>query len=333
MGMRTMLVVVLALVFGISAAMAVSRMRSSAVGEVKVESVSVVVAARNIERGKSLARDYVTVREWPKDQVPEGAASEIDEVVDRAVLFPLVRGEPVLHGKLSDGHGWGMAALLKPGMRAFTILSQSKAVGVGGFILPGNRVDVLMTVISSGRDDETDGGSTTTLLQGIEVLAVDNNLDPTKAEGDESVPDRLRSVTLQVTPEQATKLTLAQNRGLLNLSLRRDGDAAPAESAPVTMRDLRYDQSRPVGGEYEATAIVPAADRRTELEPLRPASAELRPVAANSPVYRFRIRTLRGTQSGEVQLHAVFPPNDEPRIIDPEDLAPSAPTVLPGDEA
>ena len=118
------------------------------------------------------------------------------------------------------------------------------AANVAGFILPGNRVDVLLNLRSNGRDDPTGGGSTTTLLQAVEILAVDQRLDiPTENKVD---PKDLRSITLLVTPEQANLLALGHSAGTLSVSLRHSGDLANANTVPVTLHDFWRRQEGPI---------------------------------------------------------------------------------------
>src|SRR5262249_56623723 len=117
-----------------------------------------------------------------------------------------------------------------------TISTTTLASGVAGFILPGSKVDVLLTVTRTGTSDPTGGGQTSTLLQDVEILAVDQLV---KAPADNRVdPKELRSVTLLVTPQQAAKLDLGQNKGILHLSLRNPEDHAPAVTRPATLADL-----------------------------------------------------------------------------------------------
>ena len=116
------------------------------------------------------------------------------------------------------------------GMRAFTIHTPSVASGVGGFVLPGNKVDVLLTM------DGKRGSITTTLLQNLEILAVDQRID---APADNRIdPKQLHSVTLLVTPDQAARLGLAQNKGSLHLALRNHKDDQLLRTSRARMAEL-----------------------------------------------------------------------------------------------
>src|SRR6516165_7522537 len=168
MSVRTVLILLLALVFGLSAALGVNLLLRKPEPE-KPEMVPVVVAATNVPRFGTLTLNQVRVREVPADLVPSGALTQAEEAVNRAVFRRLVRDETILEGKLSaPGAGRGMAAAVPIGMRAFTISTTTYASGVAGFILPGSRVDVLLTVTRSGQNDPTGGGQTSTLIQDVE---------------------------------------------------------------------------------------------------------------------------------------------------------------------
>jgi pilus assembly protein CpaB len=231
--LRSGLIVMLALLFGGSAAVGVSKYVTDKSGMAarSVDTVPVVVAVEDIPRGASLTADLVKIRDYPKGMRPPGTLAKVEDALDRAVFIPLVKDEPVLDGKLAPkGAKRGMAALVPDGMRAFTLHTPSVASGVAGFVLPGNKVDVLLTV--EGRR----GSVTTTLVQNLEILAVDQRID---APADNRVdPNQLRSVTLLVTPDQAAKLGLAQNKGALQLSLRNPRDDRLAETTPARLSEF-----------------------------------------------------------------------------------------------
>lgn len=270
MSARTVVTVLLALVFGVSTAVGVHQFTGHGDVAPKGETAQVVVVIRDIPRGGLITSDVVRTREWRKEDVPQGALTKPEDSVERCALVPLAKGEVILEGKLaSKGAGRGLAALVPSGMRAFTILAPHLASGVAGFVLPGNRVDVLLTINTFGDTDLNGGGITTTLLQKVEILAVDQRLDaPSENKVD---PKELRSVTLLVTPDQAAKLDLGQNRGTLHLSLRNPEDIKEADTRPATLADLRFHQEGPQGDSVRAQPVL-------------------------------QIRTLRGTLNGVSQL-------------------------------
>jgi pilus assembly protein CpaB len=164
------------------------------------------------------------------------------------------------------------------------------AAGVGGFILPGNKVDVLLTTSNTGADDRTGGGATTTLLQNIAVLAVAQRLDaPNNNKVDQ---DEIKSVTLLVTPNQAAKLDLGMNKGLLHLALRNPEDNMDAATRPATMAELQFDQERPL-----AAMLTPLAELVRSFRSAKDAGPE-----KPQPPRINHIHTLRGTSRGAIPV-------------------------------
>ncbi|HUE74893.1 MAG TPA: Flp pilus assembly protein CpaB [Pirellulaceae bacterium] len=284
MQLRTILIGAFALVFGIAAAIGAYLLVQSPAAASKPETVSVVVAAVDINRGETLSAEHLVQREWPKDAVPEGVVLHMKDAVDRTARIALLKGDLLSEGKLAPaGAGRGMAAIIPDGMRAVTIQTPNVASGVAGFILPGNKVDVLLTVSSSGTNDPTGGGSTITLLQNVEILAVDQRID---APQDNKMDlKELRSVTLLVNPDGAARLDLGQNKGTLRLALRSHADKGTTFVQPATLAGLRINPLEPI-------TVLPQV-----LEQV--VSEKSKPVAPPRPVL---IRTLHGAAPGFVQL-------------------------------
>lgn len=288
MSIRTVVVVALALVCGLSAAWGMNQLRGSSIIKVEPETTPVAVARIDISRGQTVAEEDVKIQQWPKHIVPEGAFTTLEDVVDRPAIVPMVAGEAVLQAKLAASDaGRGLAALIPTGMRAYAIQVSREASSVAGFILPGNKVDVLLTL--KGRyNDETGGGSTTTLLQAVEIMAIDQKLDaPAENKVD---TDGLKSVTLLVTPEQASLLDLGQHMGRLTLSLRNPQDNDEAQTRPATLADIRFRQEGPIpepGDETDGTQAP------------RPGSSGQRKEPQN-----YYILTLRGGSRGQVRVTA-----------------------------
>jgi pilus assembly protein CpaB len=289
---RSLLITVLALVFGGSAAVGVSSFIKNP-PIIKGDVVPVVVAAVEIPRGGTITSELIKTRDFPKDMVPPGAITKVEDAVDRAVFIPLLKDEAIVENKLAlKGSGRGLAALIPKGMRAFTITT-SLASGVAGFILPGNKVDVLLTIGNVGATDQTGGGSTSTLLQDVEILAVDQKIyAPAENKMDAK---ELRSVTLLVMPNQANKLELGQSKGQLHLALRHPEDRQPAGSRPATMNDLQFHQERPWDERAkDVLAALGEALAKARPAPRPPALAEVTPKKS--------IRTIRGSSEGMVVL-------------------------------
>jgi pilus assembly protein CpaB len=281
MNLRGVVVVGLALTCGASAAVGVGLLKERPAAAAKPATVAVVVAGIDLPRGTEITADMAKTADWPQDHVPSGAISSVDEVVGRTVIIPLLTGEPVIGAKLAASNaGRGIAPLVKPGMRAFTVMTPTLASGVAGLLIPGNKVDLLWTATSTPgatrEKDASGGGSTVTLLQNVELLAVDQDTDAHAGQARKE----LRSVTLLVSEGQAKRLSLAQAKGTVNLALRNDTDHLRADSPGVTLNDIRFPQGPP-----EETAV--------RLEP--------RAEPPRAPV-RVRIRTLRGRHPGQVHL-------------------------------
>ncbi|MCH8042655.1 MAG: Flp pilus assembly protein CpaB [Planctomycetes bacterium] len=254
----------------------------------------VVVAALDIRRGVQIAKNVIVLRRWPKTMIPEGAVRSLDDAIGRVVKDSLLRNDPLIDSELvgKKGGRGGLTPLIPKGMRAYTVLTETIASGVGGFVRPGDRVDVLLTVKDldvlvsetvvggrTGHRNEYGGGTATTLLQNVEVLAVDQRLDAQTA--DKVDPnERLKSVTLLVTPDDANKLSLSEVSGKLHLSLRAEEDDTIAKINPVTIAQLRLIQ-----------VIAKSELEATEVQPAKSGGAWL------------RIRTLYGRQNSEVRVY------------------------------
>ncbi len=296
---QSLIAVALALVLGGSAAVGV-RQYVGQPDTVQPDTVPIVVAAVDVPRGMLLSTEIVKTRNYPKELVPSGAILKSEDVLERSAYFSLAKDEPLLESKLSPKGHRGLATLVPKGMRAFTITTPSVAAGVAGFVLPGNKVDVLLTVSSVPNNDTTGGGSTTTLLQNVEILAVDQRMEA-PAENKVKAED-LRSVTLLVTPNQAARLDLGQNKGTLHLSLRNPQDNLAARVQPATVNDIQFLQEKPWDerakdllksfGDALAKAPKPVPP------PPPPASVEAKPKAPPE----FIIRTIRGRQEGAVKI-------------------------------
>lgn len=292
MSLRTILILVLALGFGGSAAVGVSALVGSKGPSKSLDSVNIVVATQDLPRGATISSDAVRLRECPKEMVPQGAVTKLSDAVDRAVTSPLVKDEPILNGKLAPkGAGRGLAALIPRGMRAFTIQCSNITTGVAGFILPGNKVDVLLTVNGQQGEDTTGGGSTTTLLQNVEILAVDQRVDaPAENKVD---PNDLRTVTLLVSPDEAAKLDLGQEKGKLHLSLRNLEDAENANARPATVNELRFFQGK--SWDERAKGVIEALAKVAAKQKPAPQAPPAVPVLVQEEGPR-QVRIYRGTQ-------------------------------------
>lgn len=175
-----------------------------------------VVATRPLGVGVMVKPPDVKIVKVGTDSFPKGAFSKVEEVLDRPVVSNILLDEPVLDGRLAvKGSGLGLAPTIPVGMRAVSVRVNDVA-GVAGFVLPGMRVDVLVT----GRPPNDAGDVTSTVLQNILVLSAGQTIQPDARGQAIQAP----TVTLLVTPEQAETLTLAGADGHIQLVLRNSSD-------------------------------------------------------------------------------------------------------------
>lgn len=192
------------------------------------KTVDMVVAASALPVGVTIKPSDIKVVKVATDRLPKGGFEKIDDVVGRPVISNILADEPLVEGRLAQrGSGAGLAPVIPVGMRAVSV-KVNEVVGVAGFVLPGMRVDVLVTVKRPG--DE--GARTATVLQNILVLSAGQNIQSDGRGKAENVP----VVTLMVTPPQAEILTLAGNEGHLQLVLRNgaDRDVHPTPGREIT---------------------------------------------------------------------------------------------------
>jgi pilus assembly protein CpaB len=285
MSPRTFFVGILALVCGVSASVGVNRLRQAGAKAVKPETIVVPISAVAIKRGDVVTKEMLTARNWPKELVPPGAILKSDEIVGKIAKVSFVKNEPFFAGKVGDSPRF--SGLVKEGMRASTILTPNDSSFVAGLIEPGDKVDVLFT--DNTDKDLTGGGSTAPIMQNIEVLAIGQIVDPDESR--EKTGKRMRSVTLAVLPDQATKLVLAQEMGTLHLALRSEKDDATADVSVVTVTELRG-TAYPALGEPAEPKIIPIS-----------AEDSAQPIVPRQPS-QIAVRTLRGAMRSTMVMRA-----------------------------
>ncbi len=261
---RAILMLGLAVVFAVVAAFLAQSWLRSQVGDAvapvivqeapRAPETTIVVARQPLFYGNELTRQNVREIPWLADDLPAGTFQTIDELFEddqsRIVLRTMEQNEPVLDSKISgDERAATLSAVIPLKMRAITI-RVNDILGVAGFIIPGDRVDMLLT-----REGESSGKSETTLmLQNVQILGIDQ-----QASEDQDEPRVVRSVTIAVTPAQAQKTVLASSVGTITLALRNRGDADPARTTRITLADLGIGEAfRPTG----TVGPAPAPRRR-----------------------------------------------------------------------
>ena len=301
MSVRTLLVVLLAVgcggiaTYGMFSVVRSSRGNADATPIIETEQVAVLTIDVGLV-GTKITEDMVRLQDWPEEYLPEGYITDLKDVVNETLRVPVRAGELLLKGKF--GAGRGMAAIVDPGYRAFTIHTPNHSAGVAGFVMPGDTVDVLLT-----RDNpDIPGGSVTTaLLQKVTVLASDQNINAPEA----NTIKTLKSVTLSVTPEEGKILTLAQSGGTLTLMLRNKEDLQMNDEVAITWKDIEAAEDY-----AEEQLNPPAQDTKQESklvtdsdadDPVLPEETTLVVKRTKPPARKpLTIRTLRGLSIGEV---------------------------------
>jgi pilus assembly protein CpaB len=259
---KAIVLLVLALVTGLAAAVYAASWVSQ---RANIASTSVVVAAVDIELGSKINPQMLTTSSWPSESVPQDAFKDIKELQDRVVKASVLRGEAIVNRKLSPvGTKGGLSAVIAEGKRAMTV-RVNDVVGVAGFALPGNYVDVMLNTQQDKAKGESANQISITVLEQVLVLAVAQ-----EASRDETKPKVVSAVTLELTLEDAEKLDLARSVGSLSLVLRNQLDKKTTTTAGMTKSQLLG--LKPVATAQQAPASAPAqpvrvAVRRAAVKP------------------------------------------------------------------
>jgi pilus assembly protein CpaB len=225
----------------------------------KTQTATMVVAASSLPVGKQIQPEDLRLATVPKDRLPAGAFQRIEEVVGRPVISPILPDEPVVAGRLGErGSGFGLAPVIPPGMRAVAV-RVNEVVGVAGFVIPGMRVDVLVTVRPPGDAEPR----TATVLQNIVVAAAGQQIQPDASGRAVNVP----VVTLLVTPEQAEILTLAGSEGRIQLVLRNAADQQLAQTPGRELSELYGKPKTAVRSAPKRAPSAPALVAKAETPP------------------------------------------------------------------
>jgi pilus assembly protein CpaB len=258
--MRTIATFAVAIFLGVVAVILTRGYVSSVTQRVAAPSgagvVPVVVAAQPMDRGVVLEPNFLKVVNLPADAVPANVFHAVSELTggkdqQRLALRSLVANEPILANYISGPGGkLNLSGTVGAGMRAVSLRS-SDVTGVGGFVLPGDRVDVLLTR-SVGTNNDT---LTQILAENVRVLGVDQSANE---EADKPVVSR--AITVEVTPEQASAISLGQSVGTVSLTLRHVADDAPLAKKSMAVSDLGPAPKRPTGPAAPAIRVVRGTD-------------------------------------------------------------------------
>jgi pilus assembly protein CpaB len=275
---RALIVMTLAILFGLAAVMLASRWLLT---QPAAKPGRIVVAGTDISIGQRLTPDMLKLVEWPAHSMPKGAFDDPQKIGGRVLKSSILAGEPLSEAKLAPvGTLGGLSALITEGKRAITV-RVNDVIGVAGFALPGNYVDI---IVSTETDPQAQAARQRSIskivLERILVLAVAQEVSR-----DETKPKVVNAVTLEVTPEQAEKLDLARSVGTLSLALRNQVDPAPAETLGATKDNLLPAATPPV---RQVAMPVRAPRPRTQA-----------PQAAPAPTPRDCVKVINGLHASQ----------------------------------
>ena len=234
---RLKIALVVAVFFGLIAAYGIYNFlshRQKEADSLRAANQDIVVAAQDIPPGTTLNDEAVKkgmlkTTPWPKTSIPAGAFSSTQQIIGKVNRVKILANEPILESRLA-GEGAGLTVRLEAGKRALAV-RVDEIIGVSGFIVPDDRVDIILTTIPLGADQSNKISKI--VLQNKRVLSVAQS-----TEQKDGKPQLARSMTLEVTPEEAEKLSLASQEGQIVMALRGLGDDAQTSTIGSSKRDL-----------------------------------------------------------------------------------------------
>ena len=294
---RFLVVLVGALIFGVLAAVSVSKYLSSAQAFSKNLN-KVAVAKVAIPIGSKIVAEQITVVQFPKESTPDGAFDSAEKLAGRVAVVNIAAREPITEARLAaEGTMAGLSAVIPEGYRAMTV-KVDDAAGISGFIQPGTMVDVVVTIDLAEGASRQDPVSKI-VLQNIKVLASGQNIDKPENERE---ANSVKAVTLQVTPEEAEKLALASAEGKLQLVMRNQIDQGDEQTPGVNKRNL-------LSGDQATTPPAPGALKseqpKTESKPVRRSAPASKPAAAApapQPTPRTQVEMIEGAKKRAVEF-------------------------------
>jgi pilus assembly protein CpaB len=250
--------------------------------QAQVVTVNAVVAAHPLKLGTRLTADHVKVVAWPASSPVPGAFTKVEDVLNRGLITTVGENEPLTDSKLAPLEaGAGLPPSIPPGMRAISV-KVNEVVGVAGFVVPGTRVDVMVTL--EGRDRQQDS-LTRIVVSNAQVLTAGTRYDQEKAKEGTAIPSTV--VTLLVTPDDGERIALAAAEGQIMLALRN-----PLDTDPVTTNGVR---TAGLFGAAPAPAAPKPAIPRAKAAPVK---AEIVPPPPPSPP-KYTVEAIRGAKRSE----------------------------------
>ena len=234
---RTRMLVLALVALGLSAVVTylIYRELNSRMQAEEIPTNQLVIASQQLSVGVPIEPQHLKIIDWPGDPL-EGSYAVTDELIGRGILFPIQANEPLLDAKLTaPGSGAGLVATIPEGKRALSV-RVNDVVGVAGFVLPGSRVDIILSGSVRGKGIDV----SKVVLENVQVLAAGQSVEYDASGKAQKVP----VVTVLLTPEEAQKLRLATIDGRIRLALRNPLDLNKAEPKPTRRAEL-YSGSAP----------------------------------------------------------------------------------------
>lgn len=289
---RTLIVVTVSVVMAAAATFAMFRVvQQMPARQVELPTATVVVAAETIPVGTLLEERHLRTTAWPMNSPVEGSVADPKQLIGRGVIAPIGPNEPVTLMKVaSPESGAGLPPVIPAGMRAISV-RVNEVIGVAGFVVPGTRVDVVVTVTTEKEKQPM----TRTVVSNVQVLTAGTKFDQEQARK-EGKPMESSVVTLMVLPEDGERIALAQNEGKLNLALRNPLDVQPTTTQGIRMTALLS----PAGTQPE---IDPVANKVVKKVSVPRAKAPVAPVVAAPIATTYRVETIRAAKRTEEEVN------------------------------
>ena len=282
---RTVIVMLVAVITaGIASYGVYQAIQRMPVREVEIPGVQVVVASGYLPVGTRLTKDHLRVATYPARNPIPGAFSDPEQLIDRGVVDTLNENEPITATKVAGPEaGAGLPPVIPPGMRAMSV-RVNEVVGVAGFVLPGTRVDVILTVADDGDGAGMKEPMSRTVLSNVVVLTAGTRYDQDTGKAGEA--QRATVVTLAVLPEDGERIALATSEGKISLALRNPEDADPTKTTGIRFASL-------MKGTGPEIKVDPPTRRVVAVRPPAPKPTE--PVVPAA----YRVETIRGAKRAE----------------------------------
>ncbi len=288
---KSLLLLALALGCGLVASIGISQvMDRNGNSEAKIETVPIYVALHNINLGDPIdAKTMLSLQEWPKDKVPRGAISTVDELQGRRPRAAIIEGEPILEGKLLEkGQIADPIRAITKGMRLYTIKVDAEK-SAAGLLGPGDRVDVQLFVKKDPRHG-VETAKSKVILQNVRVFAVDQLVQRAAEGGEER--SVAKTISLLLKPDQASKLSLAAQIGEISLIPRNPDDEDSAATPEMTVDDLLTSGDMNTRAKEQGNSKESADDRNANNGLL----SAVRAAAAPKPPFRMEIVEAQGVR-------------------------------------